>query len=107
MFQYKAIRIVTKRADEFIFDFQKVKHAHKVLEVLIGGGAAERKQAWKDNDPDADQQKEPQPMCKNVNNHLLTNMEYYQHSWQRGMLTNGEYLLYLNFIAHRSFNDPT
>ena len=23
------------------------------------------------------------------------------------MLSNGDYLLYLNFIAHRSFNDPT
>ena len=23
------------------------------------------------------------------------------------MLSNGDYLLYLNFIAHRSFNDPS
>lgn len=46
-------------------------------------------------------------MCRYVNNHLFTNIEYYQHSWQRGMLTNGDYLLYLNFVAHRSFNDPT
>lgn len=79
--------------------------------MLIGGG--ERKQAWKDNNnqtAEPDDQlnpKEQQPMCKNINNHIMTNMEYYQHSWQRGMLTNGEYLLYLNFVAHRSFNDPT
>ena len=36
LFQYKSIRIVTKRAEEFIFEFQKEKHAKKVLEVLIG-----------------------------------------------------------------------
>ena len=32
---------------------------------------------------------------------------HYQEAWQRGMLSNGQYLLYLNFIAHRSFNDIT
>jgi hypothetical protein len=34
-------------------------------------------------------------------------MDYYRDAWQRGMMSNGEYLLYLNFVAHRSFNDPT
>lgn len=34
-------------------------------------------------------------------------VDYYQDAWQRGMLSNGEYLLYLNFISHRSFNDVT
>lgn len=41
MFQYKAIRIVTTSLssppEEYIFDFQKKKHADKVMEVLQGG----------------------------------------------------------------------
>lgn len=47
LFQYKSIRIVTKRAEEFIFEFQKEKHAKKVLEVLIG--VPEKKSIIADN----------------------------------------------------------
>lgn len=107
---------MTRRAEEFIFEFQKVKHAQKVLEVLIGVPARrnfinENKNSAGSADPDlglaSGLERDVQPMCKNASDHLFTNTEYYQHSWQRGMLTNGDYLLYLNFIAHRSFNDPT
>jgi hypothetical protein len=34
-------------------------------------------------------------------------LEYYQDAWRRGMVSNGEYLIFLNFVGHRSFNDPT
>ena len=37
----------------------------------------------------------------------MVSISYYTDAWSRGMLSNGEYLLYLNFIGNRSFNDPT
>lgn len=82
LFQYKAVRIVTKRADEFIFEFQKIKHAHKVLEVLIGNSEkrsiiTENKNSIGSVEVDQVLEKEIQPMCKYVNNHMLTNIEYY------------------------------
>lgn len=40
MFQYKALRVVTVDGREYIFEFQKVKHANKALEVLIGNAMA-------------------------------------------------------------------
>ena len=50
---------------------------------------------------------EKKGLCKNAKVELFTNIQYYQEAWQKGMITNGDYLLYLNFISHRSFNDAT
>jgi len=37
----------------------------------------------------------------------LLNLNNFQNLWLDGALSNGEYLLYLNFICNRSFNDLT
>lgn len=105
MFQYRSLRIVTKNAEEYIFEFQKPKYAQKVLEVLLG--TFDYKTSNKDDASVAVSERSQEPLCKDVSDHLFTNVQYYQDAWQRGMLSNGDYLLYLNFIAHRSFNDPT
>lgn len=85
---------------EYIFEFGKVKHAQKALEVLIG---SEKTQILIQKSSD-----EPKPqLCKQVRMDFFTNIGYYTQSWQQGVLSNGDYLLYLNFVAHRSFNDPT
>lgn len=73
---------MTKRADEFIFEFQKIKHAHKVLEILIGKPdkraiMPDAKNSAVIVDVDNVNEKEQLVMCKFVNNHLLTNVEYY------------------------------
>ena len=83
LFQYKSIRIVTDNAQEYIFSFQKPKYCQKAIDVIQEEG-----------------------LCKNKVD-IFDRLEYYQDAWQRGMLSNGDYLLYLNFIAHRSFNDLT
>ena len=36
LFQYRSLRIVTDKCEEYIFEFQKQKYAQKALEVLIG-----------------------------------------------------------------------
>lgn len=38
---------------------------------------------------------------------MIINNSYFTNQWITGSLSNGDYLLYLNFIAHRSFNDLT
>lgn len=38
---------------------------------------------------------------------VFDNFGYYQECWEKGMISNGDYLLLLNFLAHRSFNDPS
>ena len=35
------------------------------------------------------------------------NVKQYQDWWASGVLSNGEYLLYVNFLGNRSFNDLT
>lgn len=93
LFQYKAIRIVTDKCEEYIFEFSKLKYCQRVLNLLLG---------------ESNSRSNELPLCLNLQNHLFTSMlSYYQDAWRRGMLSNGEYLLYLNFIAHRSFNDLT
>lgn len=37
----------------------------------------------------------------------ILNIPYHQALWVSGSLTNAEYLLYLNFLGNRSFNDLT
>ena len=37
----------------------------------------------------------------------VMNVRRYQEWWVNGTISNGEYLLYLNFVANRSFNDLT
>lgn len=34
-------------------------------------------------------------------------MSKYQERWVKGQISNAEYLLYLNFVGNRSFNDLT
>ena len=47
-------------------------------------------------------------LCPNASDAIMVSQrEQYQDNWRRGMISNGEYLLYLNFISHRSFNDVT
>ena len=60
---------MTKRADEFIFEFQKLKYAHKVLEVLIG--SPEKRNVQMDNknsvgsvENEIGNEKESVGMCK-------------------------------------------
>jgi len=40
-------------------------------------------------------------------NQRVLDVRHFQDLWVVGSITNGEYLLYLNFVANRSFNDLT
>lgn len=90
---------MTDKCEEFIFDFQKQKYCQRVITILLGtSDAAEAAKLGVEVS---------QPLCTNATNNLTHKMDYFRDAWQRGMMSNGEYLLYLNFVAHRSFNDPT
>lgn len=92
---------MTDQQDEFIFDFQKTKYCQRVFNLLMG---------IQDQTEAAKHPAEvvlSKPLCSNATSNLRLKLEYYQDAWRRGLLSNGDYLLYLNFIAHRSFNDPS
>lgn len=46
------------------------------------------------------------PAVKEQTSSLL-DVHSHQARWVRGAITNAEYLLYLNFVGNRSFNDTT
>ena len=72
MFQYKSIRVVTEDGREYIFEFQKSKHANKALEVLLGTAMArqmmstEQQQQVDDDKSAAEKTTERQGLCKNA-----------------------------------------
>lgn len=101
LFQHKALRIVTDKQDEYIFDFLKSKYCLRVFNLLMG--IHDQTEAAK-HSAEVGVSK---PLCPNATSNLRLKLEYYQDAWRRGLLSNGDYLLYLNFIAHRSFNDPS
>eukprot|EP00347_Sterkiella_histriomuscorum_P014669 403360000 len=83
LFQYNSIRIVTHQShEEYILVFSKQESKDKCLNLLL-------------------------KHCPNLLNDQLNDISYYQNQWVNGVISNGDYLLYLNFISHRSFNDLT
>ena len=80
------MRIVTFSGNlqEFIISNKDEAHAHKLLSILkiLNPGINTRMESF-------------------------LNLEYYQSRWISGSISNAEYLLYLNFMGNRSFNDPT
>lgn len=40
LFQYRSIRIVTDKCEEYIFEFSKQKYCQKAMEVLLGQTSA-------------------------------------------------------------------
>ena len=42
-----------------------------------------------------------------VRNQAIMEVQRYQEKWVKGVISNGEYLIYLNFVGNRSFNDLT
>lgn len=75
MFQYKALRIVTNDGKEYLFEFQKAKHAQKALEVLIGTENASKllKRVSEESKP---------CLCKNASIDILINPAKYKEYWQ-------------------------
>jgi hypothetical protein len=101
LFQHKALRIVTDKQDEYIFDFQKTKYCQRVFNLLMG--LQDQSEAAKHPAETVS----TTPLCPDATSNLRLKLDYYQDAWRRGLLSNGDYLLYLNFAAHRSFNDPS
>ena len=43
---------------------------------------------------------------RNENKRVL-DVNWHAENWQSGSISNGEYILWLNFMSNRSFNDLT
>ncbi len=84
MFQMKGLRLVSFECEEHLIVFKDAGHADKFLHIIheLDKGIA-------------------------IRNYEVMNVKQYQDWWVTGTITNGEYLLYLNFVANRSFNDLT
>jgi Beige/BEACH domain len=83
MFQNKAIRLVTY-TEELILCTKDEQHAQAILNHIIGC----------------------RPLIAPKNEEIM-NLKYFQDLWVAGTFSNGDYLLYLNFMGNRSFNDLT
>jgi len=84
MFQPKGIRLVTHACEEYLLVFKDQAHAEKVRMLIreVEKGLEAREA-------------------------LVMDVKRYQQCWLTGMISNAEYLLYLNFVGNRSFNDLT
>lgn len=96
LFQRNALRIVTHQNDEYLIKFRSYKHKDKVLKLLVKHAALDSFYQQLECPNEVYQSERAQS--------VLTVM---CDRWQRGILTNAEYLLFLNFAGGRSFNDST
>ena len=98
MYERRAIRFVTKlEAKEYIINFKSEKHKQKVLKHLLKLAA-----------PHLDITMQGLDCQSAVVSDLATQViNEYTRKWQTGMLSNAEYLSFLNFAANRSYNDTT
>ena len=66
LFQYKTLRIVTEKSEEYLFEFQKSKHAQKAYDILVGGDIDEFEGA----------QRKP-GLCANASSEIFSKLSYY------------------------------
>lgn len=83
LYQRRGLRIVT-HAHEYLILTKDEEHASAISTFVT----------------------ERHPLLIERNRRIL-DVRRFQELWITGSLTNGEYLLYLNFVANRSFNDLT
>jgi Beige/BEACH domain len=84
MCQIRALRLVTHECREELIVFKDPGHAEKVLAMIL----------------------EVQGEIRARNEEVME-VKRYQGWWVSGVITNAEYILYLNFVSNRSFNDLT
>jgi Beige/BEACH domain len=84
MYQLKAMRLVTFDANEYLIVAKDPSYLDKILPFIHSLN----------------------PQIQHRNQSILE-LSKYQERWVKGVISNAEYLLYLNFVGNRSFNDLT
>lgn len=82
LYEHKCVRIITWDGIEYLLQCKNDKHREKIIDTISSNAS-------------------------NLDNSLFDSLPCYRTQWQVGALSNGDYLLLLNFLANRSFNDLT